>query len=164
VHARLYPGEENSGKLVEKVRSVASAIAERERAAWILIDGPPGTGCAAKSAVTGADYVILVGEPSVSGVHDVARAADLAAQFGIPCGLIVNKSTLSERQVERLHALAAERGIDILGSIPYARSVTESITSLRPYPQDNEHDEISLELRSIWAKLSAAGERSARAG
>ncbi|MFW6313662.1 MAG: 4Fe-4S binding protein, partial [Spirochaetota bacterium] len=148
VHARLEPGEENSGKLVEQVRREAVESARRTGADWILIDGPPGSGCAAKSAMTGVDFLVLVTEPTVSGVRDMRRVVGLAGHFGIPVGVVINKSDLSPTQGQRIEATIEQRGIIRLGSIPFSAAVPEALTRLVPYP--NEHDDaITDELRSI---------------
>jgi len=167
VHAHLEPGEENSGKLVERVRREAVESARHADAAWILIDGPPGTGCAAKSAMTGVDFLVMVTEPTVSGIHDLERVLDLADHFGIPAGVVINKSGLSTRQTGRIEATIARRGavaplaavgsqassarpaIVRLGAIPFSPTVPEALTRLVPYPLAHA-DAITDELRSIW--------------
>lgn len=149
VHAHLEPGEENSGKLVERVRREATESARRTGADWILIDGPPGTGCAAKSAMTGVDFLVMVTEPTVSGIHDLQRVLDLADHFGIPTGIVINKSGLSAAQSERIEAIIARREIARLGSIPFSATVPEALTRLVPYPLAHT-DAITDELRSIW--------------
>ena len=152
VHARLEPGEENSGKLVEQVRRSALQSARESGADWILIDGPPGTGCAAKSAMTGVDYLVLVAEPTVSGVHDVDRVIRLARHFRIPVGLVVNKSDLSTAQTGRLDAIATAYDLPRLGSIPFSAEVPHALTRLEPYPLGHA-DAITVELRAIWRAI-----------
>ncbi|MFW5850126.1 MAG: ATP-binding protein [Spirochaetota bacterium] len=155
VHAHLEPGEENSGKLVDQVRRAASAVAAETDAELVLIDGPPGTGCAAKSAVTGTDYVLVVAEPTLSGIHDAERVLRLAAHFGIPVGLVVNKADLSPHHTEALRALARDRSLDYLGEIPFSRSVPEALTRLEPYPL-REPDRVTEELDRIWTAVRDA--------
>ncbi|MFO7864493.1 MAG: 4Fe-4S binding protein, partial [Salinivirgaceae bacterium] len=77
IHARMKPGEENSGKLVAKLRTIAREKAKTTGADYIVNDGPPGIGCAPIASVTGADLVIMVIEASKSGFHDFKRAAEL---------------------------------------------------------------------------------------
>ncbi len=72
VHARMGPGEENSGKLVSKVREKARELATQNNANFILTDGPPGTGCPVIASITGTDAVLVVIEPSQSSLHDAA--------------------------------------------------------------------------------------------
>mgnify|MGYP006279849883 CR=1 FL=1 len=152
VHAHLDPGEENSGKLVDRVRRKAAATAAASGADWILIDGPPGTGCATRSAMTGTDYVVIVAEPGVSGVHDMLRVAELAGHFRIPTGLVINKETVSPEQSSRLRDIAADQGMRILGEIPFSRSIPEALTNLVPYPLWAD-DEITAAVRDIRARM-----------
>jgi MinD superfamily P-loop ATPase len=152
VHARLDPGEENSGKLVELVRRAAHEHAVTAGAAWVIIDGPPGTGCAAKSAVTGVDFAVLVTEPTVSGVHDLKRIASLLEFFSVPGGLVVNKSTIHPATTNSIRELAVELELEWLGEIPFSRSVAESVAALTPYTASHEN-EISERIAEIWGKI-----------
>jgi MinD superfamily P-loop ATPase len=154
VHADLFPGEENSGKLVELVRRGARRRAEVLGARWAIIDGPPGTGCAPKSATTGVDYAVLVTEPTVSGVHDLARVIDLAEFFGVPMGIVVNKSTIHPPTTRSIEQLATERSIDWLGEIPFRRAVADTIAHALPYPAAHD-DDITARLRQIWSLVTA---------
>jgi MinD superfamily P-loop ATPase len=77
-HARLGIAEENSGRLVTQVRNVAAELARDLGKDLILSDGPPGTGCPVIASVSGADLVLVVTEPTVSGVHDMQRVLELA--------------------------------------------------------------------------------------
>lgn len=152
VHAHLDPGEENSGKLVERVRREAVLRAGEQGAAWIVIDGPPGTGCAARSAISGTDFVLIVTEPTPSGIHDMVRVVDLAGHFRIPVGLIVNKANLSARQTAELRRIAAQRSLVYLGDIPFSREVPAALTRLVPYPLGRD-DEITTTLRAAWSRV-----------
>jgi MinD superfamily P-loop ATPase len=160
VHASLYAGEENSGKLVQQVRERARLEAEEQGEEWVLVDGPPGTGCPVMSAMTGVDFVVLVTEPTVAGAHDLKRVVDLAEHFSIPVGLVVNKSTIHPDGVRELREFAEERNIRYLGEIPYDRKVVDSVADLKPYACSYD-DEIAGELRSVWDSIrSVAAEYS----
>ena len=84
VHAKLGIAEENSGKLVSTVRKEAGAIAQQRGLELVLIDGSPGIGCPVIASITGADLVLIVTEPTLSGLHDLGRVADVARHFEIP--------------------------------------------------------------------------------
>ncbi|MCK4716880.1 MAG: ATP-binding protein, partial [Candidatus Marinimicrobia bacterium] len=73
VHARLGIGAENSGKLVAKVKNEAKIIAKEQDEKYVLVDGSPGIGCPVVSSLSGANFVVLVTEPTVSGIHDLKR-------------------------------------------------------------------------------------------
>jgi MinD superfamily P-loop ATPase len=84
VHARLGIAEENSGKLVSLIHKEAKRIAEKRKKDLIIVDGSPGIGCPVIASITGADLVVIITEPTLSGKHDLYRIADLAAGFRIP--------------------------------------------------------------------------------
>ena len=89
-HARLGIAEDNSGKLVSMVREQARILAEKEDKNLILIDGPPGIGCPVIAAITGVDLVLVVTEPTLSGIHDLDRAVRVADHFKIPVVVCIN--------------------------------------------------------------------------
>jgi MinD superfamily P-loop ATPase len=128
VHARLAIGAENSGKLVAKVKKEARKIAAENKIEILLIDGPPGIGCPVISTLSGADFVVLVTEPSLSGLHDLKRACSLVSKFKIRAGCIINKSDLNVRMSEKIKAFLKEEGIMLLANLPYDESFTESMT------------------------------------
>ena len=90
-HASLGIAEENSGKLVTLIRQQAKMLTEKHEAGLLLTDGPPGIGCPVIASLGGASAVLVVTEPTVSGTHDMKRVADLAAFFGIPAMICLNK-------------------------------------------------------------------------
>ena len=93
-HARLNPGEENSGKLVTLVMQNAKQIAETENCTLILNDGPPGIGCPVIASLGGVDMGLVVVEPTLSGIHDMERALGLLKHFKIPSLVCINLNTL----------------------------------------------------------------------
>jgi MinD superfamily P-loop ATPase len=120
IHARLRVAEENSGKLVSEVRRLAVEVAREEERGLVLVDGPPGVGCPAIAALTGADAALLVTEPTPAGLHDLGRAARLAAHFRIPAAVVLNKADLYPPAERELRAYCDEVGLAYLGSVPYS--------------------------------------------
>lgn len=124
VHAHLYPGAENSGKLVHLVREQARLLANREQRDLVLVDGPPGTGCPVIAAVTGANGVLVVTEPTVSGAHDLARVLELTQHFKIPAAVCVNKWDIHPEQADRIEAAARAAGAIPVGRVRYDKAAT----------------------------------------
>ncbi|MFB0525486.1 MAG: ATP-binding protein, partial [Phycisphaerae bacterium] len=91
VHARLRPGEENSGKLVSLIRKQSKKIANEQNKDLIIVDSSPGIGCPVIASITGADLVLAVTEPTVSGQHDLDRVVELTKHFQIPTLVCINK-------------------------------------------------------------------------
>ena len=76
VYGRLAPGDENSGKMVSKIREKAKTLAKENHLDLILLDGPPGIGCPVLSTIMGVDRVIIITEPTLSGFHDLKRTVE----------------------------------------------------------------------------------------
>ena len=151
-HARLYAGQENSGKLVTQVKQSARLEGVRRKADLLLVDGPPGIGCPVIAATTGADLALLVVEPSVSGVHDLERILSTTRHFGVPAVVCLNKADIHPAQAERVRAVCREQGAPLVGSVPFDTVVTEAmvhrqpVTAYRPGP-------VTEALQALWCQL-----------
>ena len=152
VHAALLPGEENSGKLVALVRNQAKVLAEQKHIDLILVDGAPGVGCPVISSVTGADHVLVVTEPSMSGLHDMERAVQLVRGFNIPVWIVINKYDINPEMTAEIEAFAGKSGIDVLGKIPYDPSVVKEMVRRRCVVEDGGTPAAG-EIRRIWKKI-----------
>lgn len=127
VHALLEPGGENSGKLVALVKQKARELARREGAELVIVDGPPGIGCAAISALSGANMVVLVTEPTKSGASDFKRAADLVDSFRCRTCYVINRADINPRLADEIDRTAESIGIPCIGRIPYDNQVAASM-------------------------------------
>jgi MinD superfamily P-loop ATPase len=126
IHAKLGIAEENSGKLVTLVRREASKIAEKRGCEMMIVDGSPGIGCPVIASITGASLVLIVTEPTMSGLHDLDRVADLTHHFGIPTAICINKYDINLEMTEQIEKRAFEREIEVLGVICYDKTVTQA--------------------------------------
>lgn len=126
VHARLDVAAENSGKLVSLVRREARRIAGEQGKSLLLVDGPPGIGCPVIASVTGADLVLAVTEPTLSGEHDLERVLHLTRHFGIKTAVCVNKWDINPEMTDQIEHRATQAGAVVAGRIPYDRAVTEA--------------------------------------
>jgi MinD superfamily P-loop ATPase len=127
VHAALGIAEENSGKLVTQVRKHAAEQAQDLRYERIIADGPPGTSCPVIASISGVDRVLIVTEPTVSGVHDLKRVLELCRHFGVPAAVAINKADLNGEQVQRIHQMATEMDTLVVGEIPFDRTVHNAL-------------------------------------
>lgn len=153
VHAELGLSVENSGKLVSKVRQEAKKIAETKRLPLIITDGPPGIGCPAIATLSGASLALAVIEPSISGMHDLTRLADLVAHFQLPIAVCINKSTLHNENTEQIKTWCHNKGIPIFGQIPYSntfRNAVQSGKTVLEVPQSDVKDNLT----SLWENLA----------
>ncbi|MBN1783081.1 P-loop NTPase [bacterium] len=151
-HARLSLSGENSGKLVTLVRKHAEQLARRNGLAGVLIDGSPGIGCPVIASVTGADYAVVVTEPTVSGLHDLNRILDLLRFFRIASGVIVNKSDINPEKAEEIRPITEQSGSDFLGMIPYDRRITEAQVNGMTAVEFMDTP-VTQTIRSIWNRI-----------
>jgi MinD superfamily P-loop ATPase len=126
VQARMAAGAENSGKLVSHLRRIGREVATAESLDLLLCDGSPGIGCPVIASMTGGDLALIVVEPTLSGLHDFARVAQLAQRLEVPGVLVVNKADLNPKVARRLEKTAADYGIEPLGRVPYDARVTQA--------------------------------------
>ncbi len=155
VHAKLGIAEDNSGKLVSVVRQKAKEIAEAEKNDMVIIDGPPGIGCPVIASITGADMVLVVTEPTLSGLHDLERVLDTAKHFKIKSLVCINKFDINPENSARIENTCRDRGIMVVGRIPYNKNVTAAMIN-RKSVAEFDCGEVSSEVRKMWSKVSAA--------
>ncbi len=152
VHARLGIGAENSGKLVSVVRKEARRVATEENRPLLLVDGPPGIGCAVIASITGASLVLAVTEPTLSGKHDLERVLGLAKHFAIPTAICVNKWDINTELTERIEQAAAAAGAALVGRIPYDPSVTRAQVNGKSVIEFSE-GAAACAIRKVWDQL-----------
>lgn len=153
VHAKMGPGEENSGHLVTHIREHAKNIARETKADFLLNDGPPGIGCATIASVTGADAVLLIIEPTVSGLHDANRLKELVRSFNIPMFAVINKYDINLELTDLVEDYLKENDIQLLGKIPFDKLMVESMVHSQTLIEFAADSETGKELQNIWKKL-----------
>ena len=116
INGRLRVGEAMSPPLIKRVRAAADS------SLITIIDAPPGTSCPVIAAMNGADFILMVTEPTPFGLHDLKLAVEAVKLLGIPCGLVVNRCDIGDR---RVFAYAEAEGIPILLTIPFDRRIAE---------------------------------------
>jgi len=153
VHASLDIGAENSGKLVARVREHARAVAQQEGRELILLDGPPGIGCPASAALTGVGLALLVTEPSLSGLHDMGRALDLAAHFAVPVVVCINQHDLAPRRAADITEHCRARGIPVVGCIPHDPRMTAAQIAGLTLVEHAPDSEAARAIIALWQQI-----------
>jgi MinD superfamily P-loop ATPase len=153
IHARMGPGEENSGKLVTQVRKRAKEIAFETGSEFIVNDGPPGIGCAAISSLSGTDLVLIVTEPTKSGLHDIKRLVELIRTFHISVCAIINKYTMNASMVRQISEYLEENDIPLLAMLPFDKKMVESMTIGKTIVEYSPGSEIADKIIEVWQKL-----------
>ena len=92
-----------------------------------IIDASAGTGCPVIASVSGVDFVLIVTEPTVSGIHDMDRVLKLSTHFGVPTLVVINKADLNEKQAQKIKHIAKQAGSPVIGEIPFDSNVNEAL-------------------------------------
>lgn len=117
IHGKLRVGEAMSPPLIKAVRS------HTKPDALTIIDAPPGTSCPVIASMRGADFILLVTEPTPFGLHDLKLAAGAVKIMGIPAGLVINRSDMGD---DKVSAYAEKENIPVLMEIPFDRRIAEA--------------------------------------
>lgn len=152
VHAKLGIAEENSGKLVVKIRQIAKEIAEKQVLDYVIIDGPPGIGCPVIASLSGVDCALIVTEPTLSGLHDAERVMEVAKHFNILVKLVVNKYDLNTAVTEKIEAFCRERNVPVVGKIAFDKTVVEALVEGKTIVEYAACP-IANEVKNIWEGL-----------
>jgi len=138
VHGRLRIGEAMSPPLITDVRSYTDPDI------LTIIDAPPGTSCPVITAIKGANFILMVTEPTPFGLHDLKLGVEAIKLLGIPHGLIINRSDIGTDSVKKY---AEEEKIPILMEIPFDRKIAEA------YSRGNLLVKTMPELKEKFQKL-----------
>ncbi|HEM61919.1 MAG TPA: (4Fe-4S)-binding protein [Chloroflexi bacterium] len=105
-----------------------------------ILDAPPGTACPVVESMRGADYVLMVTEPTPFGLHDLRLAVQVARdELRLPVGVVVNQDGIGDKGVDEY---CSSEGIPILMRIPLDRRIAEAysegITIVEALPEYRE--------------------------
>ncbi len=121
--ASLTVGSGNSGLLVSEVKNqlkTSNVLSDFE-----IIDGSPGIGCPVISSITGVDLVLIVSEPSISGISDMIRVLEIAKRMHVQATVCVNKYDINTELTNRIISICEERHLEFVGKIPYDPTLIE---------------------------------------
>ena len=154
VHAQLDPGQENSGKMVALLKGKARQRADHLGLDLILSDGAPGLGCPVISSLSQASLVLLVTEPTPSGLHDLERVAELCRHFHLRSAAVINKADLNQPYQTAIHELCLGRTIPVVGHLPYDPAVTEAMVRGQAVTE-GVATPFGAQVRQVWAELQS---------
>ncbi len=156
IHARLGIAEENSGRLVALVREEARKRMTVEQQDLLITDGPPGIGCPVIAAMGQATAVLIVAEPTVSGIHDMERVADLAHHFKLPAMVCINKYDLNPDQTAAIEAIIRDRHLEFVGKVPFDPAFTRAMIQGKSIVESFEDSPAGQAVRGVWENVSAS--------
>lgn len=148
--AQMEVGSEGSGKLITRLRSNARKFADENT--LIIIDGSPGIGCPVISSITGSDAVLIVTEPTQSGLEDFVRIMELCRHFGVLTFACINKYDINYKVAEEIEGFCRENDVYVIGKIPYDDTVMKSINELKPIVY-YEESKANLAIRQMWDNI-----------
>jgi MinD superfamily P-loop ATPase len=139
-------------EVVKNFAGVAGRMEVVSRNPLVIVDGPPGIGCPVIASIGGATAVLVVTEPTISGLHDMERVIKVADHFSVPTMICINKFDINRGMSEKIEEFANKSGMEIVGKIPYDPIVTKaqiegkSIVEFRDTPASNE-------MKSMWERI-----------
>lgn len=148
--AEMEIGSDGSGKLISHLRKNGRRFNKDEK--LTIIDGSPGIGCAVISSITGSDAVLVVTEPTKSGLEDLIRVVALCEHFGIFTMVCINKYDINEKVAKEIQKFAGDKGIKLVGKIPFDDTVMKSINELKPitYYKDSLAEKA---IEEMWSNI-----------
>ncbi len=153
VYGKTRLGSTTSGKLVTECKSYIEKLDGLEKINLIMIDGPPGIGCPVIATISGLDYLIIVTEPTPSGLHDLKRAIELVQDFKIPFGIVINKFNIDTPFQVEFKKYFNETGFDIIGKIPFDLTIPEAMSYTKTVIEFNYESEASKAIKNIYTRM-----------
>ncbi len=159
VHAKLGIAQDNSGKLVAKVRQEGAALADREGIDLVLVDGPPGIGCPVHAAMSQLDGLLAVTEPTPSGLHDLERLLRLAQHFDLSAAVTVNKWDLAPTVTRAIEEVCRALRVPVVGRVPFDPAVPRMLAAgeLPLAPPAGEATRTAI--HGIWKRFESGDHR-----
>lgn len=125
--AKLRMGSGSSGKLVSEVKK--GLFAAQSFADIAVVDGSPGIGCPVIASISGAEMVLIVAEPTVSGISDMKRILKTARIFGTKTAVCINKCDVNAENSDAIEYFCRDEGIPFAGRIPFDKMAVKAVNS-----------------------------------
>ena len=120
----------------------------------IILDGPPGISCPVISTITGVDKVVIVTEPSVSGMSDLQRTVELVRKFDIKTYVIVNKFDLNIELSKEIDSWCGSQSLPVIGLFPFDKNMVDAMVVGKSIIEYNDGLEISKLIKKAYTKIA----------
>lgn len=148
--AKMEIGSDGSGKLIAQLRKNGKNVNADGK--LTIVDGSPGIGCSVISSITGSDAVLVVTEPTKSGLKDLMRVVKLCEHFDIYTMVCINKYDINNEMSIEIEDFTISKGLKLVGKIPYDNIVMKSINELKPIT--NYSDSIAKSaIEDMWNNI-----------
>lgn len=148
--AEMEIGGDGSGLLVSRLRQKAEKHVGNSTIT--ILDGSPGIGCSVIASITGNHWLLIVTEPTKSGIEDFIRVYQLTEHFNIPAMVCVNKYDINEEVTLDIEGYCKENHIPLVGKIPFDETVVQSINELKPIIY-YENSKANQAIRHMWNRM-----------
>lgn len=125
--AKLKMGSGTSGLLVTEVKKQIEL--KNNNAEFALIDGSPGIGCPVIASISGVDMVLVVAEPTISGINDMKRIIKTARGFDVKIAVCINKFNINQENARKIEAFCQDININFVGKIPFDLKAVSAINN-----------------------------------
>jgi MinD superfamily P-loop ATPase len=125
--AQLKMGSGTSGMLVTEVKKQLKSAAAPTHLA--IIDGSPGIGCPVIASLSGVDMVLIVAEPTISGISDMERIIRTAAKFGTNTAVCINKFDTNLENTGKIEEFCEKQGLPFIGRMPFDSDAVKAINN-----------------------------------
>jgi MinD superfamily P-loop ATPase len=122
----------------------------------VIVDVSPGTSCPVVESVRGADFLLLVTEPTPFGLHDLRLAVQVGRELNLPMGVVINRDGIGDRSVDEF---CEAEGLPILMRIPFAHAIAEGIARGRSLVEIQP--EFAAALRHVYRQIATGIDDSA---
>ena len=150
IYGRLSPGEDNSGKMISELREKADKLAKDNNIECEIIDGPPGIGCAVISTITGIDDIVIVSEPSLSGISDMKRAIEVALKFTNSIYIIINKYDLDEKNSNDIIDYCNSIGVKVIAKLEFDKNMVNALVNKKSIIEFSPNCQCSTEIKKAY--------------
>ncbi len=150
VHAQLFPGQENSGLLVSRLKKEARAMAEHKNLDMVLCDGAPGIGCPVISSLSQTRLAVIVTEPTPSGLHDLGRVAELCRHFRVQIAVVVNKCDINPKKSQEIEALCKQNGYPLIARLPHDTLFTSAMVEKKTITEFAPNSPAAQAVTQAW--------------
>lgn len=135
--AKLVMGEGSSGKIVSEVKKNMKILEGENDIA--IIDGSPGIGCPVIASISGVDMVLIVTEPSISGISDLKRIIKTVKVFRTKYAVCINKYDLNDTYTEKIYDYCKKENIEVVGKIPFDKEVISAVNQGKSIVETNSY-------------------------
>lgn len=153
IHGHLQPGDDNSGKMIAHMREIADKVTEDTQTHLQILDGPPGIGCPVISTITGIDRIVIVTEPTRSGLSDLNRAVRVATSFCKEIFVIINKCDINESCRQQIIDYCHQEQLSVLAELPFNKDMVNAQVAGRSIIEYAPHSLVSQRLAQAFSHL-----------